>query len=98
MPEPDIPQGDTNRTDNCHGQEEQKTVTADTFDGFAAGVQSGFAQAHWCGERGCEDAIKEKTGATARCMPLGKSEPDEGAVCTHCGKKAVTKMYFAKAY
>ncbi len=77
---------------------EQKTVTADTFDGLAAGVQSGFALAHWCGERGCEDAIKEKTGATARCMPLGKSEPDEGAVCTHCGKKAVTKMYFAKAY
>ena len=41
---------------------------------------------------------KAKTGATTRCMPFGKSEADEGAVCPHCGKKAVTKIYFAKAY
>lgn len=77
---------------------EKKTVVANSFDELAAGVQNGFTLAHWCGERGCEDAIKEKTGATARCMPLGKSEPEIGAVCTHCGKNAVTKMYFAKAY
>ena len=77
---------------------EAKTTYADTFEQLQEGVQTGFVMANWCGDRACEDAIKAKTGATTRCMPFGKSEADEGAVCPHCGKKAVTKIYFAKAY
>ena len=77
---------------------EAKTTYADTFEQLQEGVQTGFVLANWCGDRACEDAIKAKTGATTRCMPFGKSEADEGAVCPHCGKKAVTKIYFAKAY
>ena len=77
---------------------EDKTKKADTFDELNEGVQTGFVLANWCGERECEDAIKQKTGATTRCQPFGKSEVKEGDVCVHSGKKAATKMYFAKAY
>ena len=51
----------------------------------------------WCGERECEDAIKEETGgATTRCMPFEQKELSH--VCVHCGKPAKQMMYFGKAY
>ena len=77
---------------------EAKTVDAETFEELNAGVQNGFVRANWCGCRECEDEIKQKTGATTRCMPLEGSEVEEGAVCIHCGKPAKTRIYFAKAY
>ncbi len=78
---------------------ESKTVNAKTFEEFASGVQTGFVRAMWCGERGCEDEIKAKTGATTRCEPFDQSHKDElGDVCVHCGKPAKRMMYFAKAY
>lgn len=77
---------------------EAKTVQAETFDELAAGVQNGFVLANWCGCGACEDEIKAKTGATTRCMPFDGAEVEEGAVCVHCGKPAVTRMYFAKSY
>lgn len=57
----------------------------------------GYAKMMWCGERACEDKIKELTTATARCMPHGDHEhfADE---CAVCGKKAEKVVYFAKAY
>lgn len=77
---------------------EAKTVDAETFEELNAGVQNGFVRTNWCGCRECEDEIKQKTGATTRCMPLEGSEVEEGAVCIHCGKPAKTRIYFAKAY
>ena len=77
---------------------EAKTVDAETFEELNAGVQNGFVRANWCGCRECEDEIKQKTGATTRCMPLEGSEVEESAVCIHCGKPAKTRIYFAKAY
>ena len=60
------------------------------------GVQNGFVRAMWCGCRECEDAIKEKTGATTRCMPFEQKQISD--VCVHCGKPASKMTYFAKAY
>lgn len=77
---------------------EAKTVDTETFEELNAGVQNGFVRANWCGCRECEDEIKQKTGATTRCMPLEGSEVEGGAVCIHCGKPAKTRIYFAKAY
>lgn len=77
---------------------ETKTVKASTFDELAAGVQNGFVLAPWCGCSDCEDEIRAKTGATTRCMPFDDAAVPEGAVCIHCGKPAVTRMYFAKSY
>ena len=59
-------------------------------------VSCGYARAMWCGERACEDVIKEETGATSRNMPFDQSPIGHTCVC--CGKKASKVMYFAKAY
>lgn len=57
----------------------------------------GFVRAMWCGDRECEDKIKEETGATLRCMPF--EQTDIGSdVCVCCGKKADKMAYFARAY
>ena len=58
--------------------------------------KQGFIKAMWCGDRACEEAIKDETGATTRCMPF---EPEHlSDVCVHCGKPAKTMVYFGKAY
>ena len=59
-------------------------------------VNGGYARAMWCGDRACEDKIKEETGATSRNMPFDQTPIGDTCVC--CGKKADKVMYFAKAY
>ena len=56
----------------------------------------GFVKAMWCGERACEDEIKEKTGATSRCMPFEQKHIADTCVC--CGKPARAMVYWGKAY
>jgi len=74
-----------------------RTYTATDMEGLTRGVQDGFVEAAWCGERACEDRIKELTGATSRNMPFDQSGmPSDVCVC--CGKPAGKLMYFAKAY
>ena len=75
---------------------EERTATATNFDELAEGVKSGFVRGMWCGERECEDMVKEKTGATTRCMPF--DEAPVGDVCCACGKPAKKLMIYAKAY
>ena len=58
--------------------------------------QQGFIKAMWCGDRACEEAIKDETGATTRCMPFEQEHLSD--VCVHCGKPAKTMVYFGKAY
>ena len=77
---------------------EARTVEAKSFEAFKTAIsENNFVKGLWCGERECEDEIKEKTGATTRCMPFGEAPPESG-VCVHCGKPAKRVMYFAKAY
>ena len=59
-------------------------------------VNGGYARAMWCGERACEDEIKEKFAATSRCMPFDQTPIGDTCVC--CGKPAKKVIYFAKAY
>ncbi|MEA4898962.1 MAG: proline--tRNA ligase [Christensenellaceae bacterium] len=76
---------------------DQRTRIARDMDELTCAVQDGFAKAAWCGERACEDEIKEKTSATSRNMPFDQSDrPSDVCVC--CGKPAKHTMYFAKAY
>ena len=56
----------------------------------------GFIKAMWCGDEACELEIKEKTGATARCMPFEQEHISDKCVC--CGKPAKTMVYWGKAY
>ena len=59
-------------------------------------VDGGFAKAMWCGDRACEDKIKEQFNATSRNMPFDQTAIDDHCVC--CGKPAKKLIYFAKAY
>ena len=59
-------------------------------------VDGGYARVMWCGDRACEDRIKEETGATSCNMPFDQTPI--GGRCVCCGREADKVMYFAKAY
>lgn len=58
--------------------------------------KTGFVKAMWCGERACEDMVKEKTGATSRNIPMVEEPFAENCIC--CGKPAKHMVYWGKAY
>jgi prolyl-tRNA synthetase len=58
--------------------------------------KGGFVAAHWDGTAETEDAIKEKTKATIRCIPL--NNPPEEGVCILSGKPSAQRVLFARAY
>lgn len=58
--------------------------------------ENGFIKAYWCGNRECEDKIKEETGITSRCIPFD-GDNDDGN-CLVCGKKATHLVYWGKQY
>jgi len=55
----------------------------------------GFIKAPWCGNKQCEEKIKEKTKATIRI--IGK-ETANNQKCLVCGKKAKNIPIFARSY
>jgi prolyl-tRNA synthetase len=77
---------------------EENTHTVESMDQFVQIMQGsrGFLRARWCGKPDCEDAIKEQTGATIRCLPRGEVE-DLGA-CVYCGAPSERRALFARAY
>ncbi|MBO4901791.1 MAG: proline--tRNA ligase [Lachnospiraceae bacterium] len=58
--------------------------------------KTGFVKAMWCGDRACEDEIKEKLAVTSRCMPFEQEHISDTCVC--CGKPAKHMVYWGKAY
>ena len=58
--------------------------------------EQGYVKAMWCGETACEEAIKDETGASTRCMPFAQEHLSD--VCVHCGKPAKKMVYFGRAY
>ena len=56
----------------------------------------GFIRAMWCGDRECEDRLKEEAGVTSRCIPFEQDEISDKCVC--CGKPAKHMLYWGKAY
>jgi prolyl-tRNA synthetase len=59
-------------------------------------IHGGFAVSHWCGEDACEARIKEDLAATIRCLPFEQEKVS--GVCISCGKPAINRAIFAKAY
>ena len=76
-----------------------KTYTAKNMDEFTKILDEhpGFIKAMWCGDRACEDKIKEETTATSRCMPFEDQE-HIADTCVCCGKPAHKLVYWGKAY
>lgn len=58
--------------------------------------KGGFISAHWDGTAGTEEAIKEKTKATIRCIPLKNIQ--ENGQCILTGKPSSQRVLFARAY
>jgi prolyl-tRNA synthetase len=58
--------------------------------------KTGFISAHWDGSPETEEAIKEKTKATIRCIPL--NNPQEEGKCILTGKPSTQRVLFARAY
>ncbi|HEY8345249.1 MAG TPA: His/Gly/Thr/Pro-type tRNA ligase C-terminal domain-containing protein, partial [Bacillota bacterium] len=77
---------------------EERTQSAANMEEFISKLEKkqGFIRALWCGRQECEDAIKEKTGATARCIPFDQEETRGKCVC--CGEQAQCEVIFARAY
>ena len=76
---------------------EANTYDPKDYEEFKRAVEKGFAFSYWCGERECETQIKEETKATTRCIPF-EGQSGESGVCIRCGKPAMEKAVFAKAY
>ncbi len=66
------------------------------YEEFKEIVQDGWAYTWWCGSGDCEARIQEETQATSRCIPLDQTT-DKGE-CIYCGKEALERAYFARAY
>ncbi|MBS4066961.1 MAG: proline--tRNA ligase [Chitinophagaceae bacterium] len=71
---------------------------ADSWDEFVTilNEKGGFVSAHWDGTAETEDAIKEKTKATIRCIPLNNEQ--EAGACILTGKPSTQRVLFAVAY
>ena len=77
---------------------DKHTYVAKTMDEFEKifNEKSGFVKAMWCGNRDCEDIIKEKLAVTSRCMPFEQENLADTCVC--CGKPATKMVYWGRAY
>jgi prolyl-tRNA synthetase len=84
--------------DKAKEMRDKKTYIAANLDEFIKTAQEtpGFIKAMWCEDRACEDLIKEKTSATARCIPFQQEAVSDKCVC--CGKPAKHMLYWGKAY
>ena len=76
----------------------EMTYTAHNIDEMKdiADNKPGFIKAMWCGDRACEDKLKEDVGVTSRCIPFEQENISDVCVC--CGKKADKMLYWGKAY
>jgi prolyl-tRNA synthetase len=71
---------------------------ADSYEDFKKIIEEkgGFVSAHWDGTPETEEAIKNDTKATIRCIPLDAKE--EAGKCIYSGKSSVKRVLFARAY
>ncbi len=74
---------------------DERIVTANSLEELLNGVNGGnFVRAGWCGDRACEDKVKEFAQATSRVMD--KENTQKTCVC--CGKPSLHTVFFARAY
>jgi prolyl-tRNA synthetase len=79
---------------------EENTREARSYQEFKEILETkrGFVIADWCGGEDCEEKIKNETMATIRVIPGEAGANAAAGACIACGKPAVDRAYFAKAY
>jgi len=77
---------------------DEHITEVNSFEEFKEVLENkgGFIAAHWDGTAASEEAIKQATKATIRCIPYGAKE-EEGC-CIYSGEKSSKRVLFAKAY
>ena len=75
---------------------EEHTHLPTTYEEFKSAVEDGFAQVWWCGKPECENAIRDETKASNRCIPL--DQPGGKGRCIVCGGESTEQAIFARAY
>ncbi|MCR4938460.1 MAG: proline--tRNA ligase [Lachnospiraceae bacterium] len=85
--------------DSAKARRDSQTYEASDYEEFKNifAEKTGFVKALWCGDRACEDKIKEELAVTSRCMPLENADVTEGS-CVCCGRPAKKMVYWGKAY
>ena len=76
----------------------EMTKEVETYDEFKEVLKDkgGFIAAHWDGTSETEQAIKDETKATIRCIPFDQV-PEDGK-CIYSGKPSKGRVLFALAY
>lgn len=81
----------------------KKNMEENTFDVTSleemkkiADEKNCFIRAMWCGDRECEEKLKETVGVSSRCIPFSDEKISDTCVC--CGKKAEKLVVWGKAY
>ncbi|MGQ0571375.1 MAG: proline--tRNA ligase [Armatimonadota bacterium] len=72
-------------------------VAATTMEQLEEAIRErrGFVRTGWCEDQACEDAIRDRTGASPRVIPLND---DPRGSCLVCGRPATATVYYARAY
>lgn len=84
--------------ERARAHRDEHTYTATEYAEFLDILNNkpGFVKAMWCGDRACEDKVKEDAQATSRCMPFEQEKLSDKCIC--CGKPAQKMVYWGKAY
>ena len=93
-----LPQIQHDMFEKAKTRRDGQTYTAHDMDEFRDifAKKSGFVKAMWCGDRACEDKIKEEMAVTSRCIPFEQEQISDVCVC--CGKPAKKMLYWGRAY
>jgi prolyl-tRNA synthetase len=75
---------------------QENTYEPENYEEFKEALKKGWVFSWWCGSVECEAKVKEDTKATTRCIPL--DQPEGEGRCLVCGRRATSKVYFARAY
>jgi len=71
----------------------------DSWEEFKTEIQKGgFLLCHWDGTPETEQAIKDETKATIRCIPVDTVDCDEEGTCIYSGKPSHKRVVFAISY
>lgn len=71
----------------------------DSWEEFQVEIQKGgFLLCHWDGTPETEQAIKDATKATIRCIPIDSVVCEEEGKCIYSGKPSHRRVVFAISY
>ena len=78
-------------------QAKKNTIDISDYTEFKSKIEKGgFFNVPWCGKIGCEEKIKEETGADIRVIPFNSENTNEK--CVYCQEQSISIPIFARGY